>query len=113
MGLHLLFFIFLAAISTIFANGGTILSSNYIGREEKDKVNLSFTLTCFIAAVTSIVIMFLSPFYVEWLSVILGAKGNLIPLTADYILGFTIGTFSLVFFPKYYFHILDWTILRI
>jgi putative MATE family efflux protein len=91
------FFIFLAAVATIFANGGTILSSNYIGREEKEKVNISFTITCFIALITSLVIMILSPFYVDILSVLLGAKGGIINLTSDYIFGFTLGTASLVF----------------
>lgn len=90
------FFIFLAAVAAIFANGGTILSSNYIGREEKEKVNISFTMTCLIATLTSLFIMIFSPFYVEGLASILGAKGSLIPLSSDYILGFTIGTLSLV-----------------
>lgn len=90
------FFIFLFAVATIFTNGGIILSSNYMGREENEKVNIIFTMTCLIATVTSLVIMIFSPFYVEGLAGILGANGSLIPLTSDYILGFTVGTLSFV-----------------
>jgi putative MATE family efflux protein len=89
-------FILIMAFATVFGNGGTILSSNYIGREERGKVNDSFTMTCLIGIITSIIITVFSPFYVDYLSVLLGATGTLTPLASDFMFGLILGTASLI-----------------
>ncbi|KZX10304.1 multidrug export protein MepA [Methanobrevibacter curvatus] len=90
-------FILILAFATVFGNGGTILSSNYIGREEREKVNSSFTMTCLIGIITSIIITIFSPFYVDYLSVLLGAKGALTHMASDFMFGLILGTTSLIF----------------
>ncbi|MDR3290732.1 MAG: ATP-binding protein [Methanobrevibacter sp.] len=82
----------LTALTAIFANGGTILVSHYIGRGNKDKINQSFTIVILSSIIVSLIISVFSPFYVNFLAVILGAKGIIIPLTSDYMLGLLIGT---------------------
>ncbi|MDR3223198.1 MAG: hypothetical protein LBT66_05645 [Methanobrevibacter sp.] len=82
----------LTALTTIFANGGTILVSYYIGRGNKDKVNQSFTVVIVSSFIVSIIIASLSPFYVNSLVAILGAKGVIAELASDYMLGLLIGT---------------------
>ncbi|KZX16852.1 multidrug export protein MepA [Methanobrevibacter cuticularis] len=90
-------FILILAFATVFGNGGTILSSNYIGREEREKVNSSFTMACLIGLITSIVITAFSPFYVDYLSVLLGATGALTRMASDFMFGLILGTISLIF----------------
>ena len=95
-GISYPFLMLLMALTIIFANGATILISHYIGRGEKDKINQCFTVTLFIALIITGIISITSPLYVTPLAIILGAKGALIPLASDYMLGLLFGATPLV-----------------
>ncbi len=90
-----LFHIFIT-LASILAAGASVKCAEYIGKDEPDKVNNIFTITMFIAFLLSILLTSVSLIFKEQLAVILGAKGELIQPTADYIFGISLGTFPIM-----------------
>ncbi|MDR3063366.1 MAG: ATP-binding protein [Methanobrevibacter sp.] len=88
--------IVIIAFSTVFANGGIVSASNYLGAEDNEKFNMNFTVTLLVSIGISLIIGLLSPFYSSYLAVLLGAKGSLIASTSDFIFGVLLGTIFLV-----------------
>lgn len=84
-------FILIAALAGVFSNGGTTLCSNYIGRGEREKIKLNFTVTCVGAVVVGIVVTLVCVFGCDMIAGLLGAEGELMALTGEYIRGIGIG----------------------
>lgn len=83
--------IFTAAASGIFSNGGSACASNYIGRGDKEKVNLNFTVTILGTLILSLIFMAACVLADETIAVVLGARGDLVPHTSAYIRGIGLG----------------------
>ncbi|WP_409199495.1 MATE family efflux transporter [Methanobrevibacter sp. DSM 116169] len=90
------FIIVLLALSTVFGKGGIVACSNYVGRGEINQVNINFTVTLLVATIISIIITLLTSFYINPLTLFLGAEGILIQLTTDYLFGLVLGTLPLI-----------------
>lgn len=84
-------FILIAALAGIFSNGGTTLCSNYIGRGEGEKIKLNFTVTCLGAVAVGIVVTLVCIFGCDMIAGLLGAQGELMTLTGEYIRGIGVG----------------------
>lgn len=84
-------FILIAALAGIFSNGGTSCCSNYIGRGERDKIKLNFTVTCAGTLIVGILVTVVCIPGCETLARLLGAKGELVGLTGEYIRGIGFG----------------------
>ena len=80
-----------AAVAGIFSNGGSAVASIYIGRGDNHAIRQNFTVTCMAALVCSILFTVLMVFFNGTVAQILGAKGELLPLTAAYIRGVGLG----------------------
>ena len=87
LGLASPVFILIAAVAGIFSNGGTSLCANHIGRGDRDRIKLNFTVTSLATLVTGIVITIICLIAANPLAVFLGAKDGLVDLTAQYIRG--------------------------
>ncbi|MGN1132759.1 MAG: MATE family efflux transporter, partial [Ruminococcus sp.] len=83
--------ILVAALAGIFSNGGASCCSNHIGRGESEKVKLNFTVTCVATVIVGIVVTVIGVFGCDLVAVLLGAKGELIKPTSDYIKGIGLG----------------------
>lgn len=84
-------FILIAALAGIFSNGGTSCCSNYIGRGETEKMKLNFTVTCIGALVMGVAVTLVCVPGCDMVARLLGAKGELVALTGDYIRGIGLG----------------------
>ena len=84
-------FILIAAIAGMFSNGGSSVCSSHIGRGENDKVRLNFTVTCLVSLIIGVAITVFCIAAAEPLAGFLGARGDLVPLTADYLRGIGAG----------------------
>lgn len=87
---------FQAAIAGIFANGGTILSSMYLGRGELQKVRENFTVTMTSMIVAGTLFTILCCCFSEPLARFLGSNGELLPQTQAYIIGLGLGTLPIM-----------------
>lgn len=84
-------FIFISSIAGIFANGGKALCSKYIGEEKYDKVRRNYSLSCAVAGIVGLVLMLLCIFAAQPIARLLGARGELIQPTANYVRGLGFG----------------------
>ncbi len=84
-------FILITAAAGVFCNGGTSCCSNHLGRGEKDKIRLNFTVTCLGAFVIGIFATVILLFWGDPLAAMLGARGELVTYTSDYIRGLGVG----------------------
>lgn len=100
------FYLLLSAFSGIIASGSTSLCGQYIGSEQPQKVKCIFStaiLWSFIMYLICMAICFCIP---EQFAHLLGARGSLLPLTANYIrglgagIGLTVLHLALVEFTK-------------
>lgn len=83
---------FQAAMAGIFANGGTILSSMYLGKGEFKQIRENFTVTIISMVVIGAIFTFLCCCFSESFAYFLGADGELLPQTQAYIVGLGLGT---------------------
>lgn len=97
-GLAMPVFIVLIGIGTVFSNGGSVLASKYMGSYEYDKVNINFTLVLGSAILISLLLTIVSFFSSGLLAGFLGANGNLMSLTGDYIFGILLGAIPITLF---------------
>ena len=88
--------ILVAALAGIFSNGGASCCSSHIGRGEAEKVRLNFTVTCVATVLAGAVVTAVGVFGCETIAVLLGARGELVGLTADYIRGIGLGGIAIL-----------------
>ncbi len=88
-----------AAISGIFSTGSGAKIANYIGRGNESKIKLNFTITMLVCTALDIVVTVLMFFGDEVIAKLLGAKGELVPLAADYIKGLSVGMIPTMLSP--------------
>lgn len=84
-------FILIAAIAGVFFNGGTSCCSNHMGRGEKDKISLNFTVTCLGALVIGILVTGILLLFGNRIALMLGAQHELIFHTSGYVRGLGVG----------------------
>lgn len=84
-------FILIAALAGVFANGGTSCCANHIGRGNEEKIRLNFTVTCLGALIVGIIVTLICVIFAGQIAVFLGAKGELVSHTEDYIRGVGLG----------------------
>lgn len=84
-------FILIAAIAGVFFNGGTSCCSNHLGRGEKDKIHLNFTVTCLGALVIGILVTSVLLLFGDRIALMLGAREQLISHTSGYVRGLGVG----------------------
>lgn len=83
--------ILIAALAGVFSNGGASCCSNHIGRGENQTIRLNFTVTCIGTVAVGIIITVLGVFGGDAIAALLGAKGELVEITGDYIRGIGVG----------------------
>ncbi len=81
-----------SAVGNICSGGGTTLASQAVGRGDKEEVRNIFTVTLLFALISGLVITLPGLLFPRQLAVLLGAKDELLDLSADYIRGFFLGT---------------------
>jgi Na+-driven multidrug efflux pump len=84
-------FMIIAAIAGIFANGGKALCSVYLGEGSYDKARKNFSLSILSTVIFGIIIMVVCLFCAESIASVLGASGEYVFETAQYIRGLGIG----------------------
>lgn len=89
-------FLLIAAMAGIFSNGGSACASNHVGRGNAEKVRLNFTVTILGAAAVGAVMTCVCVFGDTAVAALLGAEGELIQMTADYIRGIGLGVIPLM-----------------
>lgn len=80
-----------AAVAGIFSNGGSAASSIHIGRGDEGRIRLNFTVTCAATLLASLLFTLVMVCFDTGVARLLGAEGELIPLTADYVRGVGLG----------------------
>lgn len=88
--------ILVAALAGIFSNGGASCCSSHIGRGEAEKVRLNFTVTCIATVLAGTAVTAIGVFGCDFVAGLLGAKGELIQPTADYIKGIGLGGIAIL-----------------
>ncbi|MGN1086507.1 MAG: MATE family efflux transporter [Porcipelethomonas sp.] len=84
-------FILIAALAGIFSNGGTSCCSRYIGRGEEQGIKLNFSVTCAASVITGILVTLICILCCTPIAELLGAEGDLIFHTSEYIRGIGMG----------------------
>jgi len=107
-GLSTPFLLIPTAIISIIGGGSSIIVSHCIGKGDKEKANAYFTLAIILSLLIGLIISISSPFIVNYVAIVLGAKGNLISYSSGYMLGILIGTIPwLISEVLYYFTQID------
>lgn len=84
-------YILLSAFSGIIASGSTSLCGQYIGREQPEQVKRIFSAAMLCSTVLYLLCLVACCCVPEQVAHVLGARGPLLPLTADYIRGLGAG----------------------
>lgn len=90
-------FILLGAVSGIFGNGGTIVCAKYIGAGDMKKVSLNYTSVTVASFISGIVLLICCIAMKDILAGVLGAKGAIKSMTADYIMALGIAAVPFLF----------------
>ncbi len=90
-------YMIIAALGSILANGGKVLCSVYIGKNDTKAVRENFTVSCIATLVIGIVVTIVCLTAATPLALLLGAKGELTAATAAYIRGLGIGAVPILF----------------
>ncbi len=88
-----------AAISGIFSTGSGAMIAAYIGKGDKDGIHKNFTVTMISGIIISAIVTAVCFFWCEPVAKLLGAKDELVPLTADYLKGLSIGMIANMISP--------------
>ena len=80
-----------AAVAGIFSNGGSAAVSIHMGRGDDHAIQLNFTVTCVAAFICSVLFTVGMVFFNDIVARLLGAEGELLSLTADYVRGIGLG----------------------
>lgn len=81
----------LTAVSSMLALGAQMLCGQYLGKGNKKGVGQTFSSTVLLCLASGAVFTLVSLFFPLFLARILGAAGELLPMTADYIRGLSFG----------------------
>ncbi|MDO5852348.1 MAG: MATE family efflux transporter, partial [Methanobacteriaceae archaeon] len=81
----------LMVIGLLFSQGGLILSSKYLGRNDKESSNQIFTTVCLLGVFFGLLIAGLLFLFSENVSVFFGANTNIITLSSDFLKGISFG----------------------
>ncbi|MDO5852067.1 MAG: MATE family efflux transporter, partial [Methanobacteriaceae archaeon] len=87
----------IVAVSSCLSNGSMTLSSKYLGRNDKNKSNQIFTITCLLIIILGLIITSLIIIFSKNIAWIIGANSFLFNLTSEYIIGLTIGFIPYLF----------------
>lgn len=90
-------YMIIAALGSILANGGKVLCSVYIGKNDTNAVRENFTVSCIATLIMGIVVTIVCLTAATPLALLLGAKGELTAATAAYIRGLGIGAVPILF----------------
>jgi len=80
-----------AAVAGIFSNGGSAAASIHLGSGDERAVRLNFTVACAGTLLCSVLFTIVLLVFDAEIAGLLGADGEIIPLTADYIRGVALG----------------------
>jgi Na+-driven multidrug efflux pump len=89
-------FMLIAAIAGVFANGGKALCSLYLGEGNYDKARSSFSLALISTVAFGIIITAVCLAGADKIAVVLGASGDYVYETAQYIRGLGIGAIPIM-----------------
>ena len=89
-------FIIFTAISGVFSNGSISACAKYLGQDDTEKLNITFTAIILFSAVVSCILMGVCMLCSVPIAQMLGAKNELIQPTADYIRGLGIGAVPII-----------------
>lgn len=96
IGLSMPVIMVMTALANIFSNGGSIICSNYVGRGESKKASINFTITILLSILLGFIVTVTYPLYLYELSMLLGARGDLIVTTTQFLSGTLIGTIPFI-----------------
>lgn len=80
-----------AVIAGIFSNGGSACCSAHIGRGDEEGIKRNFTVASFCVGILAIIFTLILVMGSEQVANLLGAQGELLPLTMDYVIGIGVG----------------------
>ncbi len=89
-------FMIIAAVAGIFANGGKALCSAYLGEGKYVEVRKNYSLSIIASVVFGALITLICNLAAETIARVLGASGNYVAETADYIRGIGIGAIPIM-----------------
>lgn len=88
-----------SAVGNISSSGGVTLAARELGRGNKEKVCSIFTVTCVYCLIIGSCLTFAGVIFAPQIAVVLGAKGNVLQPTIDYLRGFSIGAIPTILMP--------------
>ncbi len=80
-----------SAFGNICSGGGTARAAQALGKGEIDKVRQIFTVTMIFVIVSGLLLTLVGVFFTPQIATFLGAKGELLEPTVDYLRGFFLG----------------------
>lgn len=89
-------FIIFSAVAGIFSNGSISLCGQYIGRDQGEKINVVFTVALLCSGAVAVICALLCIVFSNQLSSLLGADGDTLFLSAEYVRGLGIGAIPIV-----------------
>ena len=81
----------ISVVAGIFSNGGSACCSAHIGRGDEEGVKRNFTVACLCVGILAIFFTLILVMGSEQVANLLGAQGELLPLTMDYVTGIGVG----------------------
>ena len=93
--------IIVSALASIFASGAKIVCGRLIGRNENDKIKNIYSCVVFFTVLLAAIITFVTFYFADSISSLLGAKGELVELTSLYIKGLAIGFIPTMLVPNF------------
>lgn len=80
-----------SALGNIAASGGTAIAARTMGRGDRERVNRIFTITVLFVLFSGLLLTIPGLLFPHEIAILLGARGDLLPLSEAYIFGFFLG----------------------
>ena len=87
------------SISTVVSTGAGILCGNYMGKGDTRKVDQVFSVSVILLSVSGILFTLVCFFFSNPLAIVLGAEQSVVPETASYIRGVSLGVLPMLILP--------------
>ncbi len=91
------FFLLLSTVTAICANGGSIKYVSYIGKGDRERARINFSISVLICFISGIVLSFIAFFYATDMAIFFGASGLTVKYAADCIIGLSFGVLPMLF----------------
>lgn len=90
------FFSVTGVLSAVLSSGAMTIASHMIGKGDSKKTNQIFSITCLLGIALSIGFAVIGILFIDQLTSILGARGDLFPIVRKYLAGLLLGVPAIV-----------------